>query len=185
MERQQGLTLIELLVTVTLLSLLLSAAMPALSYWFNKQQADGAAYSALRHVAKARALAVEDNRRISFCGVNNSNECVRNNIREYVVFYDRAYDHAIDSDDKVYSRFKLSYSGRVRLRVGTATFIAFEPSGYARVPGSLYFCPKSGDKKLMRRVTVSSAGRPYYAPKDAGKGYVLTPEGQEVTDCIS
>jgi len=63
---QRGLTLIELLVTVTLLGLLLLAVMPNVTEWLRSAEVRNAAESIVNGIQKARAEAVRRNRTVLF-----------------------------------------------------------------------------------------------------------------------
>lgn len=64
--RARGLTLIELLVTVTVLGLLLLAVMPSAAEWMRTAQVRNAAESIATGLQKARAEAVRRNRPVLF-----------------------------------------------------------------------------------------------------------------------
>jgi type IV fimbrial biogenesis protein FimT len=63
---QRGLTLIELLVTVTVLGLLLLAVMPNVTEWMRNAEVRNAAESIVNGIQKARAEAVRGNQPVLF-----------------------------------------------------------------------------------------------------------------------
>lgn len=70
---QHGLTLVELMVTLSVLAFLMLAGMPSLSQWMRNTQIRTVAEALQSGLAKARNEALRRNNRVMFSLVNNAN----------------------------------------------------------------------------------------------------------------
>jgi type IV fimbrial biogenesis protein FimT len=77
--RQRGFSLIELLVTITVLALILSVAMPALGTWMDNTRIRNTAEALQNGLQKARSEAVRRNQSISFYLVSLTDPAVMDN----------------------------------------------------------------------------------------------------------
>lgn len=75
----RGVTLIELIVTVTILSLLLAVAMPAVSVWIRNTQIRNVATTILSGLQRARAEAIRRNEPVQFSLVSLSSDLSMDN----------------------------------------------------------------------------------------------------------
>ncbi|RQO62629.1 pilus assembly protein FimT [Paucibacter sp. KBW04] len=78
-QASRGLTLIELIVTVTIVSVLLAMAVPSAAVWIRNTQIRNVATSLLAGVQRARAEAIRRNEPVQFSLVSLSNVAVMDN----------------------------------------------------------------------------------------------------------
>lgn len=178
----RGFTVFELLVVIALVALLSVAVVPSFATLLARNQAQAATQQVAHHLASARSLAIHTGRMVTFCGLDASDRCTREDVQTFAVFIDNNQDGAIDSTDPVKARFKVNYSGRIALRASNTRYILFRPNGSARTWGSVFFCPQSPNQTLIRRVTVSKPGRAFVAPASPATGVVPAADGGAI-DC--
>lgn len=147
-----------------------------------RNEAQAATNQVLHHLASARSLAIHTGRIVTFCGLNAADQCTRENIKTFAVFIDSNNNRAVDDGDTVQARFQVRYSGRMALRASNTRYINFRPGGYANPYGSVFFCPQSNSKELIRRVSVSAPGRAYVAVAKRPGGFVVNVNGSDI-DC--
>jgi len=70
--RQQGFTLLEMMIVMIIMSIMAAVAIPAFSSWREKQSVRNAAQSLLAQMKQARVLAVAENRSVSFTFTSTS-----------------------------------------------------------------------------------------------------------------
>jgi type IV fimbrial biogenesis protein FimT len=167
-QRERGLTLLDLIVTIAIIALLMGVAIPNLDFFFRKQQADAQAHLLLRHLHKTRELAVYSGREMIVCGIDSNNVCSRDNFHTMAIFHDANENRKIDEVEKVESLLEFSFNGNIRLNAsGTARYIRYYAHGAAQPYGSFILCPHSENAHLIRRVTNQMAGRAYLARPEA------------------
>ena len=129
MRRQNGFTLIELMIAVGLTGLLLSMAVPALDIFVSNARQTGAINDFVSSIHQARSVAVTTNQRVTICPSSNGTNCEAvgwNN--GWIVFADPDSDRNVDNNETV-----LSATGAVdelTLQSGEfATFLMYRPNG--------------------------------------------------------
>jgi type IV fimbrial biogenesis protein FimT len=164
MKKDKGTTVFEVLVTIALAALLLGAAAPNLRSYKLKQESDTAAREILRHLTKARELAVFSGKEVLFCGVDDNMKCTRDKIKKFVVFVDENGDRKVNQKEKIEFELAAEFDGSLHLRASSrAGFIRYHNDGRAHPYGSFYLCPKKEDKYLIRRISANMSGRSYVA----------------------
>lgn len=163
MPREKGLTLIDLFIAITLAALLLGLGVPNFRHFSVKQKVDTDVRQIFRHLQKTRELAVFSGREMIFCGVNAEQQCVSDDIRRFVIFFDENANLRVDEEETVESELVVNYPGKVHARVGQTNYFRYFSNGETRPSGSVFLCPHNNDPKLIRRVSTNLSGRPYIA----------------------
>jgi prepilin-type N-terminal cleavage/methylation domain len=163
MTREQGFSLIELIIAVAIAALLLGVGLPDLQRIFSKHNADAEARQILRHLQKTRELAIFSGHEMIFCGIDAEKKCVRDNIGRFVIFFDGNNNRQVDDDETVESELQLDFAGDARLRASGMRFIRYFNDGSANPYGSIFLCPRQVEPTLIRRVITNMPGRPYLA----------------------
>src|SRR5690606_34762283 len=118
MKKKKGITFTELLLVVAILGLLVGTATPNLGGYFLKQQTDTNTRQIFRHLQKTRELAVFSGKEMVFCGVNDTMECIRDDIKNFVIFFDANKNRKVDEDEQIEAEFTPDYNGKIHLRGG-------------------------------------------------------------------
>jgi Tfp pilus assembly protein FimT len=163
MIRLKGTSFIELLAGIAIVGLLVGINSPDLRQIFVKSRIDTDARLILRHLQKTREVAVLSGQEMIFCGVDAEQNCVRDDIKRFVSFYDHNKNRKVDSDEMVVSELQLNFPGHAYLRASGAHYMRYFNDGSANPYGSVFLCPSSNNPTMIRRITNQMAGRPYLA----------------------
>lgn len=175
---QLGLTLIELLITLSILAILLLAAIPGFSYWRAKAESQMIIYTLHNQLQTARQLAIARGTTTSLCGSNAQGVCQLRNFSHLQIFVDTNRNKRRDANEELISRTTLALSGQLRLNNHTS--LQFKNNGSSYTPASFIYCPATPLKQLVQRVTLSFTGRPYIAQHNA-KGVIRNAGGSAIT----
>ena len=129
MQRQNGFTLIELMISVGLTGLLLSMAVPALDIFVSNARQTGAINDFVSSIHQARSVAVTTNQRVTICPSSNGTNCEAvgwNN--GWIVFADPDSDRNVDNDETVIAT-KAAVDGLTLQSGEFATFLMYRPNG--------------------------------------------------------
>lgn len=182
MREYFGFTLFDLMIAIAIASVLLGLGAPNLAHVLAKHTADANAHTVWRTLAKTREAAVLSGERATFCGVDNNNHCVRDDINAFVVFHDHDRDQKLGASETPIRRVELDFAGTVFLRASNQKHITYANDGHARQFGSVVLCPDNKKPQYIRRITVNPAGRPYLAWDRDGDGIIANADGSPI-DC--
>lgn len=103
---QSGFTLVELLITITVASLLIAAALPAFDGLRREQMLRGAQHEFLATLHHAKQAAITKNRRVSLCPSADGAQCLKKGSwhRGWLIFVDRDADRSPDPGEPVLSQ---------------------------------------------------------------------------------
>ncbi|EAR20904.1 GspH/FimT family pseudopilin [Nitrococcus mobilis] len=170
MRVNRGVTLIELLVTITILALLTIAATPALTQWSRSNHLTAGINRFHRTLALTRSQAIEHGGHAVVCKSTDGHGCTATGGWEqgWLIFLDPAEDRQCqdgdsdgrcDLDGGLIIRIEQGFTSGITLRGSgnTATAIAFKGSGFSEgYPGTLTLCDASG---TARGLVLSMQGR--------------------------
>jgi type IV fimbrial biogenesis protein FimT/type IV fimbrial biogenesis protein FimU len=169
-NKVKGFTLIEVLITLSILGIITAIAMPNISDFIIKTRVDNEISSLHRLILNARNAAVNTGKNVTVCPLSN-NICSTNWKAELTVFTNETNTLA---DNKVYNDDDDEKSIKVRSAIMDSdtlsyddTLIIFSPTGRAVSGGNSTFtyCPSS-NKLLARSLYISLSGR-VYASEDS------------------
>jgi type IV fimbrial biogenesis protein FimT len=129
MRRENGFTLIELMIAVGLTGLLLSMAVPALDIFVSNARQTGAINDFVSSIHQARSTAITTNARVTICPSAGGANCEAVGWSEgWIVFSDPDSDRFVDADERI-----IAASGSVvGLTIQSAefgTFLMYRPNG--------------------------------------------------------
>ncbi len=172
-SRIRGFTLLELLVSLGLVSLLSVWGLPLLGG--AGQTAEAAQFSQIvtRTLAIARSRAVATGERVTLCASTNQHSCVKNWLGEVtiLVFTDKNRNFRLDRHDTLHLDQALS------LRHGNAywrgslgrPYLRFRIDGSAVEYGRFSYCPQTGDARRRRQLVINRVGRVYLHHDGTGR----------------
>jgi type IV fimbrial biogenesis protein FimT len=151
-RHQRGITLLDLLTTLSISAILSTAAFSGLSELKANFSVMADKNSLLTLVKSARQTAITRNTYTIICHLRN-NECTEFS-SPLTAFTDRNNNRSLDPDEKTISLIKISESANIYWNRHKS--IRFEPSGHAGgFNGTLKYC--SGNKEF--NVIISRTGR--------------------------
>ncbi|MDT8370865.1 MAG: Tfp pilus assembly protein FimT/FimU [Gammaproteobacteria bacterium] len=165
--RAQGLTLIELLIVIAIISILASLAAPSFNALIRKQQVNGEANVLFSLVHLARTEAIKRNSVVTICKSNDANQCGGNWSDGWIVFQDNDKDGSRDAGETLISSGTIGYGYQLSWTAfGSNNYIRFTPQGLTLSQnGSFKLCPGDGDARYARAVIISKTAR-VRLPKD-------------------
>lgn len=159
-----GLTLIELIVSVAVISILVLVAVPSLSDYMAESQADKAVSQLVGLLAKTRTEAITRRRRIGACRkANNTDVCAgysrfgSTSWDVALIFQDTNQNNRFDSSESIISLIDLSSSGIIT-NWGRGDILFYDGDGTARgmSNGTFQIISTTG---VVREVVISLPGR--------------------------
>lgn len=170
MRREQGFTLIELMIAVGLTGLLLSMAVPALDMFISNARQTGAINDFVSTIHQARSTAVTTNARVTICPSSTGAGCENVSWDQgWMAFADPDSDRVVDPGETILA----TAEGVDGLNITSSEFSAFmtyRPNGRvanASVNGSagaFTVCDRRGASRA-RVMLVELSGRPRQSKK--------------------
>jgi len=180
----RGFTLVELLVTISILSITMAIAIPNLSDFLVKLRVNNEISELHRLLLSARNAAITSESNVTICPLSAGNACTSDWEKEITVFTDLDNDGVYEpaSNERIIkvkaaaqSGDKLQYSETRLTYVATGTLTRAISSG-----PRFSYCPY--DKaSLSRGILVSASGRTYVTSDTDGDSKDEDRNGSEVT----
>lgn len=170
---QHGFTLVELVVTVAVVAVVASLAMPDFSETVRQWRRDSATRTLTSSLQLARSEAIKSTRKVMLCPSTNSTSCASSTEwrNGWIVFVDDgATDQAFNSGERILQ--VVSSQGGIASLTTAANveFLQFMPNGLmaagstsgAKTGATTFTITPSGatSATLVNKVVVSSVGRP-------------------------
>ena len=178
-------TLIELLVTLAVAAILMSAALVSASHWIEQGRASAAINQMLGAVQFTRHAAVTYRTTATLCPADGL-KCGRRNDwhNGALMFLDRNVNGRVDGEDVVLRQLPRLRSGaRIYWRsFRNRSYLSIKPSGLTDWQnGHLLYCPPSRDPLYAREVIINAQARVRHARDTDGDGIVEDARGRPVS----
>ncbi len=184
MGRTAGMTLLEILLTLGLLGVLLSVALPDLGNWAESARAHAITRSLATQIALARSAAAARQQWVSVCPTVDNLRCGGSWNQGSMVFSDRNGDRRVSQDDVVIRlNGPLPAGETLQWRAfGSRPYLQIEPSGFMRhQSGNFTWCPASRDARFARQLVVNATGRVRVSQDSDGDGIDEDSAGNPLT----
>ena len=164
--RITGFTLLEMLITLSILGILAFMAVPSLMDTFNRLAVNTAARRINTALSLARSEAVKRGRNVSVCPSSSGTDCAAGSwAAGWIVFVDANGDAdgatgSVDSGDEVLRVFDALADIDVAVSPST-NLLSYSNKGYGTLTAVTTFtlCPMDGDSGNARQVEISVSGR--------------------------
>lgn len=157
---QSAYSLLELLVTLLLLSIIAGFALPSLRDVVDSARADAYQELLRKAIYRTRSSAIYSGHIVSLCPFSVSG-CGDKWERGAMIFTDPNNNGVLDEGEVLLekidfgsSRYRISWRASAR-----KNFLRYSPTGMARAFGRFTICDKSNDLRLARTIVVNRQGR--------------------------
>lgn len=160
-QGNRGYTLIELLTTVSILSLLLLLSAPTFSKLINENRQQADTFTLFRLLTLARSHAVSYHRIITLCGSNDNIHCVKDWSSPTIIIFDDSNDnHIVDGDEKIL-RQEMMANSQWYWRGSDRAYLRFRADGTPKEWGHFTLCPTAKTIGHATQIILNFVGRPY------------------------
>jgi type IV fimbrial biogenesis protein FimT len=169
-----GFTLLELMVTVSVLAILLGIGVPTFADIIRNNRLTSAANDLLHATQLARSEALKRQAAVVVCATNDSAadppSCNDGEFRDWIVFVDSDSDWVVDAAEPVLERHGAVH-GSVTVRNDNDGIISYASSGFATPPPApkaasrnIVFCDQRGNQEVgtnsaARAIVITATGR--------------------------
>lgn len=153
-----GFSLIDLMVTILIMALLSTMAIPAMSSWIDSVRARSAQKKFYSMATEARSIALRQSQITTLCNLQ-ADECAYEFDLPVTLFVDSDSDAELDFDEEIIRIVDLKLPEKINIRWNRSRYMRFWPSGgTGALNGSLSYCDLE-DTGNDFRVVVSRTGR--------------------------
>lgn len=172
-SQQLGLSLLELIVVITLVSILGSLALPGLQRFSASTRSDLAIRAVIEAIQFTRSSAITQGREVTACRSDDGQGCGGNWEQGILVFVDENHDRVVNGTETVLRYFELTgVEGSLRWRAfGNRQYLLINSLGFLPYQnGSFTYCPLTGEQRDTRQLIVNASGRLRLARDADGDG---------------
>lgn len=172
----RGFTLVELMVTIALLSIIAALAVPSFSDMIDRHRNQTAARQLFGSLNYARSMAVSRQRTVTICGSDDGSSCngSSNWSAGGLVFIDSDEDHDLGASEELLRQIRsVPENASLTLALSFAReYLRYTPTGGLELQGSLKYCPPDDETESGWILVFHVTGRPYFGIDNNGDGVV-------------
>ncbi len=187
MKRQYGVTLIELMVTLSVVAIMLTIAIPGFVETMASNRMTGVVTDLMGTINFARSEAVKRGTSVSVCRSSNGSSCTGTWTEGWIVFVDNDADGTVDTSGVVDEILKINgaLGGNYTLSSTefASTSVIYARNGTANATGTFIACSDSQENKA--RGVIISLTRPRFASDTDSDGIPEKDDGSDITSCES
>ena len=168
--RQEGFSLIELLICIGIVSLLITISLPSMTSLTGRQRVAAQIVEIRNALQLARSLAVMEGEIWKVCMLDTQQNCVKQNGDTLTVFRDDNNDNQRGHDEK--RKNVSSIEGvKIKLSASNRTYIRFKRTGESMESGNFQVCSSDPNFAQGRQVIIYRSGRIRLSKDTNGDGY--------------
>jgi len=175
MKNLKGFTLPELLITLSITSILIGASVPSLNELIENQRSSLIMDQLRQLIYFTRYKAIHTGSYVVMCPSTDNLECSNNWQAPLIVFNDRNMNRTVDNEEVVYREMNLLQNGEtLKLRASAnRKYLLFNSKGYTHgLFGNLTFCQPDQRLQGARRLTINRLGRVRIHKDSDGNGII-------------
>lgn len=179
---QHGLTLIELIVALTVLSILVSVGWPSLQQLVSGTERRTSLNNVHHVLALGRAEAIKSASIVTICPLDKGDECTGDWTQPVSVFRDPDNLRKLANPDHLVRTMDPPETGTLHVHVGNRGYFQYGASGRVRgTLGNITYCPPDNKATKAGQVVINMGGRPRRAKDHDGDGIVEESDGSPVS----
>jgi type IV fimbrial biogenesis protein FimT len=157
----QGLTLLETIIIIAIISILMAGSYPYIQNFLYHQQANATANKILNVFNTATSYASYTNHYLIYCASNDLVHCSDDWQEGYILFVDRNNNLALDKYEAILIKQNaLEHAHSLTLRASAAlNYLQFNPDGNLHSLGNFIYCHVSGNMQFSKKIVFNRAGR--------------------------
>ena len=160
MKKNSGFTLLELVITVAIITIVFAIAIPSMTTITQNDRLTTNINTLIGHLAHARSEAVKRSQQVSICVSSNTTSCTGGNWQDgWIVYIDADGSNTFTAGEEVL-RAQQALEGANTLTTAIGTQVTYDYRGFVRTTsvGSFLLCDaRSG--AFGRTIRISTTGR--------------------------
>jgi len=178
---QQGLTLVELLIAISIIAIVATFAAPSLSPIIKSSQRRAVINDTLAFLAMARQEAVINGHVVTLCPLGDDNRCGRDWTRPLTLFSDPDKQRSVSQQEQIIRVLPPPPHGQLQVRSFSRSYFQYRPDGmiYSDL-GNITWCPEDRDARRAVRFLLPKSGLIRLAKDTDGDGYLEDSRGLPV-----
>jgi type IV fimbrial biogenesis protein FimT len=163
MKKNSGFTLLELLITVALISILAAFAIPSMRTFSQNDRLTTNINTMIGHLAYARSEAVKRHAQVSICISNDTTGCTGGNWEDgWIVYVDAdangTFDAATVNEDILRVNQAMDHNNTLTPTAAYVSQVTYDNRGFVTATGSFLLCDdRTG--AFGKTITLSNTGR--------------------------
>jgi type IV fimbrial biogenesis protein FimT len=159
-HRSNGVTLLELIITLSLMFIMLCIAVPSLSYLRNHYQSTTAVDKLINLIYLARQQAIERGKTITLCPSHDGNQCTQDWSDGQMLFIDENSNGKHETNEPILYVQAGSKSRLIFHSFPSHHYLRMAANGFSFYQnGTFIYCPRNGDNHYARAIFLSQSGR--------------------------
>jgi len=184
MMKNHGLTLLELLVSLAIIGLLASMAIPSFANTIKRSNSLTVAYQLMGLVQFARTEAISKSVPVTICGSSTGSQCNNDWSKTILIFTDINDNGLMDDDDVLLqTTVSLQNGGTLSWRsFRNKPYLQMEPNGMTYFQnGNFTYCPPDHDAHYALHWIINVTGHLRIAQDKNGNGIPENASGQDIS----
>ena len=160
MKKNSGFTLLELILTVAMISIVMAIAIPSMTTFNQNDRLVTNINTMIGHLAYARSEAVKRSQQVSICVSNDAATCTGGNNWEdgWIIYIDADASNTFDATEEILRAQQALGSNQTITPTTFASQVTYDYRGFATSTGSFQLCDnRSGP--YGKTISISNTGR--------------------------
>ncbi|MCG7201292.1 GspH/FimT family pseudopilin [Marinobacter pelagius] len=177
-----GFTLVELLVTLTIVAVIASITVPSMDNFIRQSNRHAAVSDMIGLINLARNTAIMEQQTVTLCPLDENGECGHDWSGTITVFRDPESDKILNDATEVIRVAQSHKGGDWIANTASRPYFRFMPTGIANYAiGNMVWCPSSREMNSAAQLVVNRGGRVRVSEDNDGDGVPEDNKGHPIT----